>query len=162
MSGAGAPSPVVVDAAGLRVGVVVSSWHAEVTDALLAGALRATSRAGAGEPTVLRVPGAFELPIGAQSLARDHDAVVALGVVVRGGTPHFDYVCAAATQGLLRVGLDSGVPVGFGLLPATPSSRRSTARACRAPARTRATRPRPRRWRPRASCAPGTRRLSAP
>jgi 6,7-dimethyl-8-ribityllumazine synthase len=86
-------------------------------DALVAGSLRALAEAGVVDPAVVRVPGSFELPVAALHLARaGYDAVVALGVVIRGGTPHFEYVCAAATDGLSRVALDTGVPVGFGLL----------------------------------------------
>jgi 6,7-dimethyl-8-ribityllumazine synthase len=116
MSGAGAPAESVPDAAGLRLAVVATRWHAEITDALLAGCLRAAELAGAAEPTVVRVPGAVELPVVAAALAERHDAVVALGVVVRGGTPHFDYVCDAVTAGLTRVALDARVPIGFGVL----------------------------------------------
>lgn len=115
MSGHGAPTTEPVDCSDLRVAVVAASWHTEVMDGLLAGALAAAREAGV-EPTVVRVPGSFELPVVADRLARTHDAVAALGVVIRGGTPHFDYVCAAATDGLSRVALDHGVPVGFGLL----------------------------------------------
>ena len=115
MSGAGAAQHEV-RAHGMRVAIVAASWHAEVMDGLIAGAQRACERAGA-EATLLRVPGSFELPIVALACAREgFDAVVALGVIVRGGTPHFDYVCDAATQGLTRVSLDTGVPVGFGVL----------------------------------------------
>jgi 6,7-dimethyl-8-ribityllumazine synthase len=106
----------VPDGTGLRVAVVVTRWHAEITDALLAGAERALTDCGVVDVDLIRVPGAFELPVvSAQALAT-HDAVVALGVVVRGGTPHFEYVCDAATSGLTRAALDSGKPVGFGLL----------------------------------------------
>jgi len=99
------------------VAVVAASWHSTVMDALLAGSLAALAKAGVTAPTVVRVPGSFELPVAARHLARaGYDAVVALGVVVRGGTPHFEYVCAATTDGLSRVALDTGVPVGFGLL----------------------------------------------
>lgn len=115
MSGAGAPE-VTVDGSGLRVGVVAASWHPTVMDGLLAGALLALEEAGVVHPTVVRVPGSFELPVAAARLARTHDAVVALGVVIRGGTPHFDYVCRAATDGLTRVSVDTGTPVGFGVL----------------------------------------------
>lgn len=115
MSGAGAAQHEV-HAHGMRVAIVAASWHAEVMDGLIAGAQRACERAGA-EATLLRVPGSFELPVVALACAREgFDAVVALGVIVRGGTPHFDYVCDAATQGLTRVSLDTGVPVGFGVL----------------------------------------------
>lgn len=115
MSGSGAPSADLTGARGLRVAVVAASWHETVMDALVEGATRTLEEAGASYDLV-RVPGAFELPVVAKALAADHDAVVALGVVIRGGTPHFDYVCSAATDGLTRVALDTGVPVGFGVL----------------------------------------------
>lgn len=116
MSGAGAPT-IVVDGSGLRVVVVVSSWHEQVMDGLLGGAERALKDAGVTDVAVLRVPGAFELPVAALTAVRSGaDAVVALGVVIRGGTPHFDYVCQAATMGLTEVAVQTGVPVGFGLL----------------------------------------------
>jgi len=106
-----------LDCGDLRVAVVAASWHEQVTDGLLAGARRALEAHQVADPTVVRVPGCFELPVMAAALARkEYDAVVALGVVIRGGTPHFDYVCSAATDGLTRVALDTGVPVGFGLL----------------------------------------------
>ncbi len=116
MSGQGAPQ-VDVHAPGVRVAVVASSWHVEVMDGLIGGALRACEAAGA-VATLIRVPGAFELPIVAKACATssEFDVVVALGVVIRGGTPHFEYVCSAATQGLSQVALDYLVPVGFGLL----------------------------------------------
>ena len=118
MSGSGAPT-VRVDAAahGLRVAVVAARWHEPVMDGLVAGALRGLADAGLPEPLVVRVPGAFELPVAASRLAAaGFDAVVALGVVIRGGTPHFDYVCQAATSGLVEVSVRTGVPVGFGVL----------------------------------------------
>jgi 6,7-dimethyl-8-ribityllumazine synthase len=116
VSGEGAAEVEPFDASGYRVAVVAASWHTRVMDGLVAGAERAC-RDHRVEPTVVRVPGAFELPVVADACARDgYDAVVALGVVIRGGTPHFDYVCEAATDGLGRVALDHGVPVGFGLL----------------------------------------------
>lgn len=116
MSGAGAPTHTAVDARELRVAIVAGRWHHEVVEALLDGARRALAEAGVTHHVELRVPGAFELPVVAAEAVRSHDAVVALGVVVRGGTPHFEFVCDAATSGLSRVALDSGVPVGFGLL----------------------------------------------
>jgi 6,7-dimethyl-8-ribityllumazine synthase len=116
VSGAGAPQAQPVDAAGLSVGIVATSWHAEITDQLLERAVAAAVASGVAEPTVVRVPGAVELPVVVQALAEGHDAVVALGVVVRGGTPHFEYVCDAVTAGLTRVALDSGTPVGNGVL----------------------------------------------
>ena len=117
MSGAGSPDTLdLAGASELKVAVIAASWHEKVCTGLLAGAERALADAGVDDPTVVRVPGSYELPVVAQALARSHDAVVALGVVIRGGTPHFEYVCQAATDGLSRVALDSGVPVGFGLL----------------------------------------------
>ncbi|MBC7550987.1 MAG: 6,7-dimethyl-8-ribityllumazine synthase [Cellulomonas sp.] len=116
MSGTGAPSSHV-DGTGLRVTIVAASWHTVVMDGLLAGARRALTAAGVTDVREIRVPGSFELPIAASRAAHHGaDAVVALGVVIRGGTPHFEYICAAATQGLSDVALRSGVPVGFGLL----------------------------------------------
>ena len=117
MSGAGAPSTSPVDCSDLRVAVVAASWHDVVMEGLLAGAVRALGDYEVREPLVVRVPGAFELPVVAAALAaQGYDAVVALGVVIRGGTPHFDFVCNAATDGLTRVAIDHTVPVGFGLL----------------------------------------------
>lgn len=116
MSGTGSPSAPIPDGAGLRLAVVAARWHGEITDALLDGALRAAKDAGVATPVVVRVPGAVELPVVAAALAASHDAVVALGVVIRGGTPHFDYVCQSVTAGLTRVALDTGVPIGFGVL----------------------------------------------
>jgi 6,7-dimethyl-8-ribityllumazine synthase len=116
VSGEGAAAVEPFDASGLRVAVVAASWHTQVMDGLLAGAVRACADHSV-EPTVVRVPGTFELPVVASALAQQgYDAVVALGVVVRGGTPHFDYVCSAATDGLTRVALDHTVAVGFGVL----------------------------------------------
>ena len=116
MSGAGAPT-LDLDGTGLRVVVIAASWHTTVMDGLLAGALRALAAAHVQDVGVLRVPGSFELPVAAARVAATGaDAVVALGVVIRGGTPHFEYVCAAATQGLTDVASRTGVPVGFGVL----------------------------------------------
>ncbi|MFC8797388.1 6,7-dimethyl-8-ribityllumazine synthase [Promicromonospora sp. NPDC057138] len=115
MSGAGAPK-VTVDGTGLRVVVIAASWHEQVMDGLLAGARRALRASGA-DWTEVRVPGSFELPVAAaRAAAGGADAVVALGVVIRGGTPHFEYVCSAATSGLTDVSVRTGVPVGFGVL----------------------------------------------
>ncbi|MFE9749761.1 6,7-dimethyl-8-ribityllumazine synthase [Saccharothrix saharensis] len=116
MSGEGRPEDVVPDAAGLTLGVVATRWHTRITDNLVERALAAAAKAGVASPTVVRVAGAVELPVVAQELARTHDAVVALGVVIRGGTPHFEYVCDAVTAGLTRVALDSSTPVGNGVL----------------------------------------------
>ncbi|MGH3425951.1 MAG: 6,7-dimethyl-8-ribityllumazine synthase [Nocardioidaceae bacterium] len=117
MSGPGSPDLGSVDGTGVTVAVVASSWHTEVMGGLVAGARAALAESGAPDPAVARVPGSFELPVVARAYAEaGYDAVVALGVVIRGGTPHFDYVCHAATDGLAQVALETGVPVGFGLL----------------------------------------------
>jgi 6,7-dimethyl-8-ribityllumazine synthase len=118
MSGDGAPALEVTGAAGLDVVVVASQWHATIMDGLLAGARRALDEAGLRSVTELRVPGVFELPVAAARVISGGgvDAVVALGVVIRGGTPHFDYVCQAATNGLTLVAQRTGVPIGFGVL----------------------------------------------
>jgi 6,7-dimethyl-8-ribityllumazine synthase len=116
MSGDGSPEPETFDASGLKVAIVAASWHTQVTDGLIAGAQRALADFHVEAP-IHRVPGTFELPVAAKALAQQgYDAVVALGVVVRGGTPHFEYVCNAATDGLTRVALDHTVAVGFGVL----------------------------------------------
>lgn len=117
MTGTGSPQDRYVDGHGLRIAVVATRWHQQVSDGLLAGAERALRGCTVDDVAVVRVPGAFELPVTARALAAAHyDAVVALGVVIRGGTPHFEYVCRAASDGLARVAVDTGVPVGFGLL----------------------------------------------
>ncbi len=118
MSGEGAPVlGVVAGAEKLRVAVVAAQWHTVVMDGLVAGAQRALAESGVVDVTLIRVPGAFELVVAASRLAAaGFDAVVALGVVIRGGTPHFDYVCEAATLGLTEVSQRTGVPIGFGLL----------------------------------------------
>ncbi|OMH33125.1 6,7-dimethyl-8-ribityllumazine synthase [Tersicoccus sp. Bi-70] len=116
MSGHGAPQPTLDPGTkDLRVAIVAASWHEQVMDGLLDGARRAVAAAGATAVEV-RVPGSFELPVAAARLAPTVDAVVALGVVIRGGTPHFEYVCSAATTGLTDVSVATGVPVGFGVL----------------------------------------------
>jgi 6,7-dimethyl-8-ribityllumazine synthase len=117
MSRQGAPATEPVDCHGLRVAVVAASWHEQVMDGLVAGAERALADHKVEDSVVVRVPGSFELPVVAEALAgQGFDAVVALGVVIRGGTPHFEYVCRAATDGLGRVALDCGIAVGFGVL----------------------------------------------
>ncbi|WP_113699039.1 6,7-dimethyl-8-ribityllumazine synthase [Nonomuraea lactucae] len=115
MSGEGRPAPAAPDAEGLTVGVVAASWHAKITDQLLARALQACDDSGA-TATVVRVAGSLEIPVVAQALARRCDAVVALGAVIRGETAHFDYVCDSVTSGLTRVSLDESTPVGNGVL----------------------------------------------
>lgn len=116
MSGEGRPTELDTDGRGLRIAVVAGTWHERISEGLLAGALRTLAASGA-EVEVFRVPGSFELPIVAKAaLEAGADGVVALGVIIRGGTPHFEYVSAAATDGLTRVALDTGKPVGFGVL----------------------------------------------
>ena len=116
MSGGGAPK-LNIDASDLQVAIVAGSWHNEVMEGLIAGAERSLKAAGNETFELWRVPGAFELPLAAQkAIDAGAQVVIALGVVIRGATPHFDYVCSAATEGLTRVQLDSGVPIGFGLL----------------------------------------------
>ena len=116
MSGAGRPTDGVVDAAGLSLAIAATRWHAEITDSLVRRACAAAQACGAGEPLVVRVAGAVELPVVAAELAARYDAVVCLGAVIRGGTPHFEYVCDAVTAGLTRVALDARTPVGNGVL----------------------------------------------
>lgn len=116
MSGAGVPEFSLADAKELTLGIVASRWHTTICDTLLANAERVAREAGVEQITVVRCAGAMELPVVAQELARTHDAVVALGVVIRGGTPHFEYVCDAVTAGLTRVSLDAGTPVTNGVL----------------------------------------------
>lgn len=116
MSGNGAPK-LAIDASGLKVTIVATSWHTVITDGLLAGAEKALRAAGNSDYKVVRVPGAFELPLaGALAVREGAEVVIALGVVIQGDTPHFEYVCDAATAGLTRVQLDTLVPIGFGLL----------------------------------------------
>ena len=116
MAGHGAPDLEPIDCHDLRVAVIAASWHTQVMDGLLAGAQRALADFRIEAPVVVRVPGTFELPVAAAALAPSYDAIIALGVVIRGGTPHFDYVCNAATDGLTRVSIDAQTPVGFGVL----------------------------------------------
>lgn len=107
-------------AAGARFAIVVARWNGEITESLLQGALRALGRQGvpAEDIQTCRVPGAFELPLTARRLAETgrFDAVITLGAVIRGGTPHFEYVCAETTRGIGEVALTTGVPVAFGVL----------------------------------------------
>ena len=117
MSGAGAPNATeAIDGSGLKVVIVAGTWHEQITDGLIAGATRTLEASGA-DYSLVRVPGSFELPVVSKAaLESGADAVVALGVIIRGGTPHFEYVSSAATDGLTRVALDTGKPVGFGVL----------------------------------------------
>ncbi|MEP9392560.1 6,7-dimethyl-8-ribityllumazine synthase [Gordonia sp. VNQ95] len=116
MSGHGEPTLDLGDAGALRLAIVSSQWHDTICRALLDGAVRAAEQHGVTDPTIVHVAGAIELPVIVQALARTHDAVVALGVVIKGETPHFDYVCDAVTAGLTRVSLDESTPVGNGVL----------------------------------------------
>jgi 6,7-dimethyl-8-ribityllumazine synthase len=105
-----------VDAHGLKFAVVVARFNSAITEKLLEGAREALTKAGAGGIEVFHVPGAFELPLAAQKLAKSYDAIIALGAVIRGETPHFDYVAGAAANGLQQVALETGTPVSFGVL----------------------------------------------
>jgi len=105
-----------VDGSALRIAIVAASWHTKVMDGLIGGARRGLADAGVTSVELVRVPGAFELPVACSRLALSYDAVVALGVVIRGGTPHFEYICQGATMGLIDVSVRTGVPVGFGVL----------------------------------------------
>ncbi|CAM3475325.1 6,7-dimethyl-8-ribityllumazine synthase [Kibdelosporangium persicum] len=116
MSGEGRPEASVPECSGIRLAIAATRWHGKITDNLLERALDAAKQAKIDEPTVVRVSGAMELPVVCQELAKHHEAVVALGVVIRGGTPHFEYVCDSVTAGLTRVALDEGTPVGNGVL----------------------------------------------
>ena len=109
-----------LDAKGLRFAILVSRFNSFVTDRLLAGALDALARTGAEEDhiEIVRVPGSWEMPVATAELARErrHDAIICLSVVVRGDTPHFDYIAAEASKGLAQVSLETGIPVAFGVL----------------------------------------------
>lgn len=128
MSGEGRPRISVPAAGDLRLGVAAIKWHAQLSDQMLERALAAAQEAGITDPTVVRVPGSVELPVVCQQLAHSNDAVVALGIVVRGGTPHFDYVCDSVTQGLTRVALDESTALGNGVLTCD-SAEQASARA---------------------------------
>jgi 6,7-dimethyl-8-ribityllumazine synthase len=116
MSGDGRPDGDLVDGSGLSLAIVGTRWHREITDSLVERARAAARACGVTEPLIVRVAGAVELPVVAAELARHYDAVACLGVVIRGGTPHFEYVCDSVTSGLTRVALDAGTPVGNGVL----------------------------------------------
>lgn len=116
MSGEGRPELTTVDAAGLTLAIAATRWHGEITDTLVSRATAAAKACGVTDPLVVRVAGAVELPVVAQELAKHYDAVVCLGAVIRGGTPHFEYVSDSVTAGLTRIALDEGTPVGNGVL----------------------------------------------
>jgi 6,7-dimethyl-8-ribityllumazine synthase len=116
MSGQGRPDLAVVDGADLALAIACTRWHTEITDSLLDRAVAAAKACGVTDVMTVRTAGAVELPVVAQELAKHYDAVVCLGAVIRGGTPHFEYVCDAVTAGLTRVALDAGTPVGNGVL----------------------------------------------
>ena len=116
MAGFGDPHLQEVDAGGLRLGVGAARWHGDLVDHMVERAEAAAKACGVDGVVVARVAGSVELPVVAQALAKRCDAVVALGVVIRGETAHFDYVCDAVTAGLTRVALDAGTPVGHGVL----------------------------------------------
>ncbi|GHJ48512.1 6,7-dimethyl-8-ribityllumazine synthase [Catellatospora sp. TT07R-123] len=116
MAGHGAPELSTVDAAGLSLGIVATRWHADLVEQMLDRAQAAAKACGVDEVVVAHVAGSVELPVVAQALARRHDAVVALGVVIRGETAHFEYVSQSVTDGLTRVALDESTPVAHGVL----------------------------------------------
>jgi 6,7-dimethyl-8-ribityllumazine synthase len=116
MAGHGTPEMSTVDATGLKLGIVATRWHADLVEQMLDRAQAAAKACGVVEVTVARVSGSVELPVVAQALARKHDAVVALGVVIRGETAHFEYVSQSVTDGLTRVALDESTPVAHGVL----------------------------------------------
>ena len=116
MSGQGRPDQAVVDASGLTLAIAGTRWHEEITDSLVDRAVAAARACGVDDLLVVRVAGAVELPVVAAELTRHYDAVACVGAVIRGGTPHFEYVCDAVTAGLTRASLDSGTPVGNGVL----------------------------------------------
>ena len=114
------PREGTFEATDARFAIVVSRWNREITESLLSGAMRALTRHGVGEEmiSVYRVPGAFELPLAASRVARTGkvDAIIALGCVIRGDTPHFEYVCSECTRGIGEVALQENLPVCFGVL----------------------------------------------
>jgi 6,7-dimethyl-8-ribityllumazine synthase len=105
-----------VNAGGLKFAVIVARFNSAITEKLLEGAQEALTKAGASGVTLFYVPGAFELPLAARRLAKEYDAIIALGAVIRGETPHFEYVAGAAANGLQQVALETGTPVSFGVL----------------------------------------------
>ncbi len=116
MSVSGAPN-LKVSAVGKKVVIVATSWHPEIMAGLIAGAQKELEVSGAVDVQLNMVPGAFELPLAAKwAFEKGADIVIALGVVIQGGTPHFDYICSSATEGLTRVQLDANKPLGFGVL----------------------------------------------
>jgi 6,7-dimethyl-8-ribityllumazine synthase len=116
MAGFGDPHMETVDASGLRLGIVGSRWHADLVDHMIERAWEAAKACNVADVFVARVAGAVELPVVAQALARKYDAVVALGVVIKGETQHFEYVSDSVTSGLTRVALDESTPIGHGVL----------------------------------------------
>ena len=115
MSGHGVPK-VSADGSALKVAIVAASWHSEVMDGLISGAQRGLADARVTDAHLVRVAGTVELSVACARLAPSFDALVALGVVIRGGTPHFDYVCSGVTHGLTDVSVRTGCPIGFGVL----------------------------------------------
>lgn len=107
-----------LSAQGLRFGIVVSRFNSSITEKLLTGALKTLKEQGARLPTVVWVPGAFEIPLALQKLARQrrYHALISLGAVVRGETPHFDYICKEAARGVMKVMLREELPIAFGIL----------------------------------------------
>ncbi len=118
MSINGTPDLAAIPASGLNFSIVAASWHEEIMTGLLSGAISYLNSCNAASIDVIRVPGSFELPIAVQSELHNPriHAAIALGLVLRGDTPHFDYVCSGVTNGLMQVMLSTGKPIGFGLL----------------------------------------------
>jgi 6,7-dimethyl-8-ribityllumazine synthase len=118
MSGQGRPDLAVVDAADLALAIACTRWHPEITDSLLERAAAAAKACGVSDVVTVRTAGAVELPVVAQELAKHYDAVVCLGAVIRGGTPHFEYVASEAAKGVAQAGMSTGQPVIFGIITA--------------------------------------------
>ncbi len=159
MSGAGRPGVAAVDAAGLSLAIAATRWHADITDTLVQRAVAAAKECGIGSPLVVRVPGAVELPVVAAELARGHDAVACLGAVIRGGTPHFEYVCDAVTSAWRGSRWTPANRLATACSRVTPWNRPATAAGAAAAPRTKDGRRSWPHWRPRsysAPCAAGT------
>jgi 6,7-dimethyl-8-ribityllumazine synthase len=118
MSGVGVPiQNISPEFATYRVAIVAASWHEEIMNGLIEGAQRALNAAKVTDSQIIRVPGSFEIPVVARAAAlAGFDAIVALGVVIKGGTPHFEYVCQGVTYGITKVSTELGVPIGNGVL----------------------------------------------
>ncbi|NDG24601.1 MAG: 6,7-dimethyl-8-ribityllumazine synthase [Actinobacteria bacterium] len=111
------PKIKVLDGSSLNASIVTSSWHSDVCEALITGAKRALTQAGCKKVLVHKVSGSFEIPLASQKLLdAGSDLVVAVGLILKGDTPHFDYVCQGVTSGIMQVSLTRNKPIGFGIL----------------------------------------------